>query len=237
MQMFLLALINVAMGVLKTFYFPLVFIAMLAVAFATQYWVFAVHGIGQGLFESFNTPGMLAALLGVIIASAAFHEFGHASGLTYGGGQVGAMGAGLYIVYPAFYTDVSDNYRLGRWARVRTDLGGFYFNLVFALGVLGVYLATGNEVLLLIVSLLNLEMMRQLMPFLRLDGYWVLADLTGVPDFISHIGGFIRSLVPGRRSSDDQHSKRQLPPLKPWASVVFVLYILVILPLMALQVM
>src|SRR6185436_18070843 len=47
----------------------------------------------------------------------------------------------------------------------------------------------------------------------------------------------IRSLVPGRRSSDDQHSKRQLPPLKRWASVVFVLYIAVILPLMALQVM
>jgi putative peptide zinc metalloprotease protein len=32
------------------------------------------------------------------------------------------MGVGLYAFYPAFYTDVSDNYRLGRWARLRTDL-------------------------------------------------------------------------------------------------------------------
>ena len=34
------------------------------------------------------------------------------------------MGAGLYLVWPAFYTDVTDSYRLGRAGRLRTDLGG-----------------------------------------------------------------------------------------------------------------
>ena len=44
----------------------------------------------------------------------------------------GAMGAGLYLVWPAFYTDVTDSYRLGRGGRVRTDLGGLYFNAIVA---------------------------------------------------------------------------------------------------------
>src|SRR6185436_4083749 len=109
-----------------------------------------------------------------------FHELGHAAALRYGGGYPRSMGAGLYIVYPAFFTDVSDNYRLGRWGRVRTDLGGFYFNLLFSIGLVAVYALTGQEVLLLVVSLANLEILRQLMPLMRLDGYWVLADLTGV---------------------------------------------------------
>ena len=46
------------------------------------------------------------------------------------GPRPGAMGAGLYIVWPAFYTDVTDTYRLGRGGRLRTDLGGLYFNAV-----------------------------------------------------------------------------------------------------------
>ena len=34
---------------------------------------------------------------------------------------------------------------------------------------------------------------------MRLDGYWVLADLTGIPDFFSQIGAFIRSVVPFKK--------------------------------------
>ena len=44
----------------------------------------------------------------------------------------GVMGAGLYLVWPAFYTDVTDSYRLGRGGRLRTDLGGLYFNAIVA---------------------------------------------------------------------------------------------------------
>ena len=44
------------------------------------------------------------------------------------------MGAGLYLVWPAFYTDVTDSYRLGRGGRLRTDLGGLYFNAIVAVG-------------------------------------------------------------------------------------------------------
>ena len=159
--------------VLSWFFWPPVLVLALAVGVAFECWLYFVHGVAAGIHDALYAPGLLLILFAATIVAAAFHELGHAAALRYGGGMPRGMGAGLYIVYPAFYTDVSDNYRLGRWARVRTDLGGFYFNLVFGLGVFGVYLLTGHEVLLLIVSFLNLEMMRQLMPFLRLDGYWL----------------------------------------------------------------
>src|SRR3712207_8247936 len=41
----------------------------------------------------------------------------------------------LYIVWPAFYSTVTDSYRLDRVGRLRTDLGGVYFNAVFMIGV------------------------------------------------------------------------------------------------------
>jgi putative peptide zinc metalloprotease protein len=220
--------------VLRWLYWPPVLVLGICASLAVEAWLYLVHGVASGVHDALYAPGLLLVILVATILSAGFHELGHAAALRYGGGFPRSMGAGLYLVYPAFYTDVSDNYRLGRWARVRTDLGGFYFNLLFALGVTGLYALSGQEVLLLIVPLLNLEMLRQLVPIMRLDGYWTLADLTGVPDFISHIGAFARSLVPWR-SEASQASARRLPRLKSWAGVVFGLYMLVAIPLIGLQ--
>ena len=139
------------------------------------------------------------------------------------------MGAGFYLVYPALYTDTTDAYRLGRWARIRTDLGGFYFHLIFALGLVGLYLETGWEFLLLAVLLINLDIIYQLTPFVRFDGYWALADLTGIPDFFSQMGAFLRSVLPVRRWKGVR-----LPDLKPWVRVVFALYVLITVPVLSL---
>jgi putative peptide zinc metalloprotease protein len=120
-------------------------------------------------------------------------------------------------------------YRLGRWARVRTDLGGFYFHLIFALGIVDLYLGTGWEFLLLAVLLINLNILYQCMPFVRFDGYWALADLTGIPDFFSQMGAFLRSVLPLRRWQGPR-----LPNLKLWVKVVFGIYVAVTVPVLAL---
>jgi putative peptide zinc metalloprotease protein len=229
MKMLSPTFIDIFTGVLKLFHLPPVLIAMLGFSVVTQYWIFFVHGIGGSLHEAFYASGMMLAVLGIVVASAAFHEFGHASALTYGGGRVGGMGAGLYIVYPAFYTDVTDNYRLGRWSRVRTDLGGFYFNLIFGLGLAGLYLLTAQEIFLIGVALIDLEIIHQLLPFVRLDGYWALADITGIPDFFSAIAPFARSQLPSWVPFPEG---QRLPRLKTWARLFFIAYILVTIPLL-----
>src|SRR5207248_2055583 len=83
----------------------------------------------------------------------------HAAACRYGGARPGVMGAGLYLLWPAFYTDVSDAYRLSRWSRLRVDLGGMYFNAVFAVGAMALYWASGSDALLIIVPLQLLQML------------------------------------------------------------------------------
>jgi putative peptide zinc metalloprotease protein len=136
---------------------------------------------------------------------------------------------GLYIVYPAFYTDVTENYKLPRWARLRTDLGGFYFNLLFILALLAIYRLTGYEFLILIVVILNLEIIHQTLPFVRLDGYWALADATGIPDFFSQIVPFLRSHLPRWVPLPDG---ARMAELKTWGKFAFAAYILITIPLL-----
>ncbi len=221
-------LIDPCTAVLQLFYWPpLLIIALVAAALLLR-WLFFAHGLGASLATALTNPTHLLVVLGLTLVGGAFHELGHAAALRYGGGRVRGMGVGIYLVYPAFYTDVSENYRLGRWARVRTDLGGFYFNLLFGLGIGGLYALTGTEYLLLAIVLLVLDIIRQSLPFVRMDGYWALADLTGIPDFFATLAPFLRSLVPAQRWPG-----QRLPPLHTWVRAVYALYLLITVPLLA----
>lgn len=218
---------NAVGSIFSAFFLPPVVVSVLALGVVAHLWLYFGHGVGQSFRQVLYAPGLLLIVIGAYALSAAFHEIGHAAALRYGGGRVRKMGVGLYLVYPVFYTDVTENYRLPKGSRLRTDLGGFYFNLLFFLGAIGLYFLTGQEYLLLIAALADLEVLYQLLPFGRLDGYWILSDLTGIPDLFTHMVSFFRGLMPGQ--------KGQAPAkLKPWAKAVFLGYTLIVVPLFAL---
>ena len=160
--------------------------------------MFWEKGLASATYEAFDKPVLLLLVFAVTVFSAGFHEFGHAAAARRGGATPGAMGAGLYLVWPAFYTDVTDSYRLGRAGRLRTDLGGLYFNAIVAVVITGCGGRPGTTRLLLVVATQILQMLRQLTPLVRFDGYHVLADLTGVPDLFHRIGPTLRGLLPWR---------------------------------------
>ena len=162
---------------------------------AVDGWLFAAHGLGRGLQQILRDPVDLLIVLGLSVLSAAFHECGHATGCRYGGARPGVVGVGIYLVWPSFFTNVTDSYRLSRAGRLRTDLGGLYFNLIFMLALAGIYAATSAEVLLLVIAVTHLEMLEQLLPFVRFDGYFILSDLAGVPDLFARIAPILRSAV------------------------------------------
>jgi hypothetical protein len=224
-------LIDPCTRMLQVLYWPPVLLTVLVAAFAGHGWLFLVHGVGGSVQDAFLEPGRLLATLGLTVVGAAFHEFGHAAALRYGGGQVRGMGAGLYLVYPAFYTDVTDGYRLGRWARVRTDLAGFYFNLIFGMALMAAYAVSGAEFFLLVVVVMSLDILRQSMPFVRMDGYWVLADLTGIPDLFTHVPAFVKSVLSSVMPVSARTERRRLR-LKPWVAATFLLYIMITAPVL-----
>jgi putative peptide zinc metalloprotease protein len=205
---------------------PAAVIAVTACFAAVTYWVLFRKGLASAASEAFARPGMLLTVFAITVASAGFHEFGHAAALRRGGGRPGAMGAGLYMVWPAFYTDVTDSYRLGRGSRLRTDLGGLYFNALLALATFGIWVLVRWDGLLLVIATQILQMIRQLPPLLRFDGYHVLADLTGIPDLYHRIGPTLAGLWPTRWRSP------QTRALKLWARAVVTLWVLLVVPLL-----
>ncbi|MEW6471268.1 MAG: hypothetical protein AB1679_03270 [Actinomycetota bacterium] len=190
--------IDDAARILGWLFRPPVMAAILVAVVGFDVWLFGVHGVRGALEEVIRQPGLLPFLLAVTCVSGAFHEFGHAAGCRYSGARPGAVGAGLYLIWPVLYTNVTDAYRLGRAGRLRTDLGGIYFNAVFV-ALLGVaYAATGYEPLLAAVVVQHFIVLDQLMPWARFDGYYVISDLTGVPDILDRVRPALRSLIPGR---------------------------------------
>jgi putative peptide zinc metalloprotease protein len=127
------------------------------------------------------------------------------------------MGAGVYLVWPVFYTDVTDSYRLSRRGRLRTDLGGVYFNALFALAVTGLHGVTGFRPLLLFVVLAHVETARQFLPFVRLDGYYVVGDLAGVPNLFAYMRPVLTSLLPWHDGPARVAARAKLDELTPRA--------------------
>ena len=164
----------------------------------TAWWVAFEKGLASAAHQALYRPALILVVLGLTLLSAAFHEIGHAAACRYGGARPGRMGVGLYLIWPAFYTDVTDSYRLGRGGRLRVDLGGLYFNAIFAVATLGVWTAVHWDALLLVIAAQLLLMVRQLVPFVRFDGYHILADLVGVPDLFLHIKPTLLGLLPTR---------------------------------------
>jgi len=217
---------NALTTIFKPLFLPPVVLAVVAAFVALDVWVLGIHGIGGSVRAAVYQPWLLLVFFGAIVVATAFHECGHATACAYGGARPGVLGAGIYVVWPVFYCDVTDAYRLGKAGRLRTDLGGIYFNAIFALATAGAYAATGFEPLLLIILLQNFAILQQLMPLLRLDGYYIVSDLTGVPDILNRVRPILSSLVPGRAAD------AKVTALKPWVRVAVTTYIVVLIPVM-----
>jgi putative peptide zinc metalloprotease protein len=205
---------------------PPVVATALVVSVTAVAWVLLAHGLAPGIRRMFYEPEMIVLVFALTAASAGFHELGHAAACLYGGGRPGAMGFGIYLVWPAFYTDVTDSYRLDRRGRLRTDLGGLYFNCLFTIATVAVWAATGWEALLVLVPLQLLQMVHQLLPIIRLDGYHILADATGVPDLFSRIRPTLRSAIPGVRPD------HRVMALKPAARLAVTAWVLLVFPIL-----
>ena len=213
----------------RILFLPVLTLAVVLGFLAVTWWVFFEQGLAPAAYDAFQRPHLLLLVFVVTVLSGGFHEFGHAAAARYSGATPGVIGAGLYLVWPAFYTDVTDSYRLGRAGRVRTDLGGLYFNALVVVLTFGWWYFTGWEALLLLVATQILQMVQQLLPLLRFDGYHLLADLTGVPDLYHRIKPTLLGLLPHRWSDP------QVRELKPWARAVITLWVLVTIPMLVLM--
>jgi putative peptide zinc metalloprotease protein len=221
--------VQVLARVFRPLFRPVVVTLVLTALIASDAWLFGTGRAGSASRYVLLHPLLVLLVLGLSITSMLFHECGHAAACRYGGARPGVIGMGIYLIWPAFFTNVTDTYRLGRAGRLRTDLGGVYFNAIFVLLLTAGYLATGYLPLVAAIVLIHLEIAQQLLPSLRFDGYFILADLIGLPDLFRRIGPTLRSLIPGR-SADPRMRK-----LKRSARISLTIWVLIVVPMLVLQ--
>ena len=115
-------------------------------------------------------------LIGII--SSVLHEFGHIGAAKYAGCSVGEIGVGIYFFSPVFYSHLTDINILNRSKRILVDSAGIFLNTIFAACVSIFALLMHNNILSIFVLLLTIDILYNLSPFTKSDGYWILSDLT-----------------------------------------------------------
>ena len=205
---------------------PPVVVVLLGSLAAADVWLWRSGQILPSFTDTLTHPLLLLVVLGLSAVSILFHECGHAAACRYGGARPGRIGLGLYVLWPAAFTNVTDSYRLGRAGRIRVDLGGVYFNAIVAVVLAGVYRATGYGPLPAAVLLVHIELLQQLLPSLRCDGYLIMTDLIGVPDMFQRIGPVLTSLIPGRPTDPRVGDMRRA------ARVTLTAWVMVMVPLL-----
>lgn len=201
--------------VLQPLFWPPIVLLVLGGLLAVNIWLFGTQG--GPLAHAARTlpfhPNLFLLVTVLVLFSGFFHELGHATATRYSGGSPGVMGVGIYLAWPAFYTDLTDSYRLDRRGRLRCDLGGVYFNGVLVVVAGAVYFATGFAPLAIFAVVSQAMALYQFLPFIRMDGYYIMSDLVGVPNLFVYLGPVLLSLV---RRHDPANAAR-LRHLKPQA--------------------
>jgi putative peptide zinc metalloprotease protein len=92
------------------------------------------------------------------------------------------------------------------------------------------YEATRAQILLLVIAVTHLEMLQQLLPFVRFDGYFILSDIVGVPDLFARVTPILRSI----------RAKGRIDPrvagLRRGARIAVTSWVLCVVPLLTITV-
>ena len=202
-----------------TFSWPVAVIAVLAFS-VMEYRIFTMS---FSMVAADSTWYRFLLLYAGVALGGLIHEMGHLTACARYGSRHGGVGVGLYLVFPAFYADVTDAWRLPRRSRVAVDLGGLYFQAIFLVFVGFLALYTKSMAFYQLNFFTLILMLFTLNPALRFDGYWLLVDLSGIHNLASRRSAMIKSIfghtkrVPGTPALDGETK----PLVAVYAGMVF----------------
>ncbi len=162
----------------------------------------------QGLLATRNLILMWVTLVVLKV----FHEFGHAYACKHFGGHVPEMGIFFILFTPCAYVDATASWGFSSTReRLIVALGGMYVESLIAALAVFVWAFTGpsvvnslayNVMLLasVVTALFNIN------PLMRFDGYYILSDLTEVPNLRArstrYVLNILKRMTLGIRSDD-----------------------------------
>jgi putative peptide zinc metalloprotease protein len=133
----------------------------------------------ENIISSFSELGfgwILTVLFTILIIF--LHEMGHVIAAMRYEVTPKEVGFGIYFIYPAFYTDLSEIWKLNKKYRIIINLAGIYFQMLLNI-VLSMLILFFPDQKALWVSMLfsNMSIMFfNLNPLFKFDGYWIYSD-------------------------------------------------------------
>ena len=162
------------------FSWPAAFALLAVVAFGTGLYVEDLRTLNVSTLLPFFWPGYALFWLSLVA-----HELGHASACARFGARPADIGVGVWFIYPALYSDVTDAWRLTRWERVAVDIGGIYFQAVVGAVYVIAFQLTGWRALEAAGMFIAANCLFSLNPLFKFDGYWIISDALGVTNLKS----------------------------------------------------
>jgi putative peptide zinc metalloprotease protein len=120
----------------------------------------------------------------LIYSSILIHELGHIGACARSKLKHGGIGIGIYFIFPVMYADITNIWLTNRQNRVITNLAGIFNELLYAFLLFFLAWFTKNSSLMLAGVIISTLTVFELNPFGRLDGYWVLSDLSNTPNLL-----------------------------------------------------
>ena len=142
---------------------------------------------GSTLVEMFTWSGALA--YGVTLVSVkVLHELGHGFTAKRFGCRVPTMGVAFLVLWPVAYTDTNEVWRLtSRSQRLQVAAAGIVTELTIALWATAAWVLLPDGYLRMAAFLLSsttwiATLLINASPFMRFDGYFILADAVQIPN-------------------------------------------------------
>ncbi|MGD2183305.1 hypothetical protein [Lusitaniella coriacea] len=162
----------------------------------------AILSMGQRLMEGQGASLFIPfAFLSVFVVT--LHELGHAFTLKYYNRQVPEVGLLFMCLFPAAYTDTTDQYCLSQGKRILVVAAGVLVQITIAaiallfwnLSVEGSGLHTASY-LLMVAALFTVAV--NLNPLAKFDGYYLSVAVTGINNLRNRAFGFYGNLFTGK---------------------------------------
>lgn len=152
--------------------------------------IFSCYGIVKlnqshtimSLSEMMSHPLIMVMPMLVMYVSIFIHELGHCFCCFYFKGEAGDIGIGAYFILPVLYTNLDDIWTLKKYDRICINLSGIYLQNTFLFLVEAGAWLFDNEKLFTFLVYVQIVNFINLIPFIKLDGYWILVDILDYPN-------------------------------------------------------
>ena len=120
------------------------------------------------------------------------HELGHTVSAQKYDVKVRELGFGIYTIFPVFYVDLGESWKLNIEKRIIINFSGIFFQLLLGCCFYGLFILYKTPILINIFHTNFIIIILNLNPFLKFDGYWIVSDLLNEKNLMKKSSNILR---------------------------------------------